>query len=86
MYMAVSWCKYVDVPSEVTVSFVDTLTYTLPTTIRNSGIGCRTENIPVLIPQHIIAGKYHLNVVTRYDINHFRTARFSFVSTDFNII
>jgi hypothetical protein len=79
------YCKYVNIPSTVTVRFVDTVVYSMPTFRTNLPLGCRKTQ-GLLVAPNLPTGKYHVEVMYSYNPNPVRTIEYLFESNEFYIV
>jgi len=67
------YCKYMDLSAVVTRSYIDTLIYTMPSTVTKRMMGCHNMVFSTVIPNKLPAGKYYIHMVYKYDVNPIRT-------------
>lgn len=68
----IDYCKYQDIKSEITVSFVDGFIYNTPTIPFNLVEGCHSEVFSVYIPKAIPSGVYSIQILYRHHPNPIR--------------
>lgn len=81
----VDYCKYKQIPAEVTIEWVDDIMWTEPSFITNNPSGCfqshPNHKVPVLP-----AGAYHMHVIYKYQPNPIRTMYYEYDTESFQII
>lgn len=68
----IAYCKYQDMKSEVTVSFVDGFIYNTPTIPFNLLEGCHSDIFSVYVPKAIPPGVYSVQILYRHHPNPIR--------------
>ena len=69
------YCKYVDVPAEITVQFIDGIVFTLPAHAGSfTDVGCGKKVVQLIIPATLPAGEYKISVTHKYQLNPIRSA------------
>lgn len=79
-------CKHLAVPSTVTRTFTDGVSYPAIIGSNNIKIGCSKTNIAVHVPSYIPIGQYHLELDVVYKINALRDVEYNFETESFNVI
>lgn len=70
MIFYAEYCKYMNIPSETTTSFVDTLIFNeAGRKSSGSDIGCYKREILVEIPEKLPAGIYRYRIVTDHKVH-----------------
>lgn len=81
-------CKYVDVESHVTRSFVNVATMTEYPAIQgqnNVGTGCHKTPVTAQVPLYIPAGVYYLQLDVVYKVNALQDKTYHFTTEDFTV-
>jgi hypothetical protein len=80
------YCKYVDIPSIITVSFINhTLTPSL-VTLRNFPTGCHVGKLDIQVPRMINPNKYKLLIFIDYNVSNLRKEHYQFFSEEFEVV
>lgn len=79
------YCKNLELPSVISRSFINGIVYTTPSAITDRKSGCNQLTIGVHVPDELPPGKYHLEVVYRYEVNPIRTITVKNVSDEFYV-
>lgn len=79
-------CKKIAVPSVVSRSFVDGVTYPSITSINNVSVGCGRTKVSILVPNFIVPGVYHVVLNIQYKINPLRTDTYHFKTETFEVL
>lgn len=66
------YCKYMDLSTDLTVSFVDGFVYNTTPIITNLEIGCHSLTQSIYIPKALPAGTYSVKMAMRYKVNPIR--------------
>jgi hypothetical protein len=68
----IDYCKYMNISSQVSRSFVDTIVYSLVPVSGAREKGCKKEYIVLKVPKNLPAGSYYVSVNLTYQLNSFR--------------
>lgn len=80
------FCKLTDNPGSLRISFVGETTETfLPIAADNSKKACARTDLPILIPQGLEPGKYHIHFKATYQANPLKTIVEQWDSQEFNV-
>ena len=81
----INYCKYMDLPATINREFVDGLTFQASNPQATLYVGCRTQQVPITIPQTLPAGNYQLRNTVTYQVNPIRTAVYVHYSNWFTV-
>lgn len=81
-----NYCKYMNLPAEVSRSFVDNVIYQVPVFTTNRKIGCNSSIEYIYVPKALPAGKYYIETIYRYQVNPLRKIEIKAKTSTFEII
>lgn len=82
-------CKYIDVQSEVSRTFIDAKNKTqYPAIIGKNSIhkGCDKTPVSVTVPNYLIPGEYFMTLDVTYKLNSFQDRQYSFTTDTFMVL
>lgn len=81
----VEYCKYMNLPAQVTRQLIDTEVHFFPPVTSNLPVGCsksrRTQELPTLLASDY----YHLHITNTYQVNPLRTMTYSWDTEVFEV-
>lgn len=80
------YCKFNDGDVSISRSFVDGIVFTTPIIKASNEMGCRIQNISILVPQTLPAGRYYLKVDYTYKVNPIREVTVTSYTEKFTVI
>lgn len=81
----IDYCKYQNLPSEITRSFVDGIIFTTTTVITNNPLGCRSTYPTIIVPKELPSGVYAIRSVWTYHVNPIRDVTYTLTSNSFMV-
>lgn len=81
----IDYCKNMDLPSTVYVTFIDGLSYSPQPIVSNLELGCRNEDFDFYVPKALTADKLKIKVMYRYHPNPIRNVDIEITSDTFTI-
>lgn len=83
----VSHCKYITAKANVSISFVNSLQYTLPPIEPSVPKGCNNRDImTIIVPKDLPPNTYHLNITVTEFVNPFRIYTVTVETQEFQVI
>jgi len=80
------YCKYMDLGSEVTITFVDGFIYNTTPIPSNIESGCHSVVQSIYVPRALPTGVYSINTLYRYKVNPIRTIDVKTESGKFEVV
>ena len=80
------YCKYMNLPAQVTRTFSNDLIFTTPTIDTNRDTGCHVITVAVIIPKELPSGKYHLQNIYKFRVNPIRDIKIEQHTEDFTVV
>ena len=81
-----TFCKYQNIPVQITRTMTDGLIFQLPPMTSNLPIGCQTRNVAVEIPHSLPVGTYTMQSTFQYKMNPLRDFVFTVDSEEFYVV
>jgi len=81
-----NYCKYMNIPAQVTRTFANEILYVTPSTITNRPMGCNIIHISVLVPQELPIGTYQLQQTYVFQVNPIRQITITEKTEEFQVI
>ena len=69
----VDYCRYTEIPAQVTRILQNNIVYNLPESVIKSNMGCNSVVTTILIPKEIACGEYKIMNTVRFEVNFLRT-------------
>jgi len=82
--ITIDYCKYYDLPADVTVHYSDGVVYSRPTFTTRNQAGCHISKPEETVPK-LPNSNYTVTMIYRYHPNPIRTIIYSFESEPFTI-
>jgi len=86
VYYQANLCKFADVSATINRRLAGSYSYNLPDTISNIKSGCRIINVGVVVPEHVLPGRYSLELDLQYKVNFLRTASYNYTTEQFEVL
>jgi hypothetical protein len=80
------YCKYMDIGSQITRSFIDGVIYDTPPFKTHRDIGCHETVVELKVPKTLQSGRYFLQIDYRYQVNPIRNEDITARTQEFDII
>ncbi len=80
------YCKFNDGDVSISRSFVDGIVFTTPTIKASNEMGCRIQNISILVPETLPNGRYYLKVDYTYKVNPIREVTVTSRTEEFTVV
>lgn len=86
LYYYIDYCKYTDRSATVVKTFIDGVSYSVPTVQVASSPGCAGLFVPVSVPYSLPAGEYVLRITLIYKVNPIRDVEITVYTEPFEVI